>query len=97
MSSTGAGDPRRSSLGHDYWLRRCQGFRVESPAGRIGTVQGVRFGSSSEPDVLEVRAGLFGRRLLLVPVREVEEIISEQKRIILRASPDLLGSVPSPS
>jgi len=95
MTSTGASDPRRSSLGRDYWLRRCQGFRVESPAGRIGTVRGVRFGSSSEPDILEVRAGLLGRRLLLVPVHEIEEMIPEEKRIIVRASPELLGSVPT--
>ena len=95
MTSSGASDPRRSSLGRDYWLRRCQGFRVESPAGRIGTVRGVRFGSSSEPEVLEVRAGLLGRRLLLVPVHEIKEMIPEEKRIILRASAELLGSVPT--
>jgi hypothetical protein len=92
---TDRGDPRRSSFGRDYWLRRCEGFRVESPAGRIGTVGGVRFGASSQPHVLEVRAGLLSRRLLLLPVHEVEEIIPEEERIILRASPELLDSVPT--
>jgi hypothetical protein len=51
-------DPRRSSYGQDYWLHRCEGFRVVSPDGEIGTVKGVLFRSSLEPELLEVRAGL---------------------------------------
>jgi hypothetical protein len=86
MSSVGTHDPRRSSLGIDYWLHRCEGFRVESPDGRVGTVQGVRFKGSIEPEFLEVRAGLLGRRLLLISVEQVKEILPRQRRIILRAS-----------
>jgi hypothetical protein len=82
-------DPRRSSLGIDYWLHRCEGLRVESPVGRIGTVRGVRFQGSIEPEFLEVRAGLLGHRLLLIPVEEVKEILPTQRRIILRAWPRL--------
>ena len=78
-------DPRRSSLGTDYWLHRCEGFRVETPVGRIGTVKGVRFQGSIEPELLEVRAGLLGHRLVLIPVAQVQEIQPKQRRIIVRA------------
>jgi hypothetical protein len=40
-----------------------------------GRVTGIRYGErSNEPEVLEVRAGLFGRMLLLISVDEVAEI-----------------------
>jgi membrane protein YdbS with pleckstrin-like domain len=38
-----------------------------------------------EPELLEVRSGFLGRRRLLIPVERVEEIVPEQKLIILRA------------
>lgn len=85
-SGTDIHDPRRSSFGRDYWLRHCQGFHVHSPDGRIGKVRGVRYDSGAEPEVLEVGAGFLGRRMLLVPVSAIEEIIAEQKRIVLWAS-----------
>jgi hypothetical protein len=56
-------------------------------------VRGVRFGASSEPEMLEVRAGRMGRRLLLIPVEQVERIVPEPKWIMLRASPDLVGTI----
>ena len=56
-------------------------------------MRGVRFGGSPEPEMLEVRAGRLGRRLLLIPVEQVERIVPEQKWIMLRASPDLAGTV----
>jgi hypothetical protein len=84
-----------SSFGLEYWLRRCEGFRVEAPGGRIGQVRSIRFGDSAEPEVLEVRAGLLGRRTLLISVDDVETIISEERRLILRGSPRLLGSEPA--
>ena len=67
---------RHSGFDRDYWLCRCEGFRVDSAEGRIGFVRELRFDSRQEgPDLLAVRAGLFGTRLLLVPVEEVEEIL----------------------
>jgi hypothetical protein len=83
---------RQSSLGLDYWLRRCEGFRVEGPGGRIGQVRGIRFGDSAEPHLLEVRAGLLGRRTLLVPIADVERLVPEERCVILRGSPRLIGS-----
>src|SRR5919108_5785099 len=75
----------------DHWLARCTGFRVESPdAGRIGTLEEVLYGSGpagDRPRALAVRSGLLGRRLLLFPVEEIEEIRFERRRILLRRWP----------
>ena len=84
MAGIDTHDPRHSSLGTDYWLHRCEGFRVESPSGRIGTVTGVRFKGSTEPELLEVRSGLLGHRLRLIPARDVVEILPKQRRVIVR-------------
>jgi hypothetical protein len=92
--ATKPGDHSQSSYGRDYWLRRCQGFRVDGPEGRIGRVRGVRLGRSAEPEALEVQAGLLGRRTLLIPVTEVAEVIPEQRSLILCRCPRLFGSEP---
>jgi hypothetical protein len=86
MTSLDASDPRDSAYGREYWLHRCEGFRVESAGREIGSVHGLRFKGSLEPDLLEVRAGLFGRRVLLIPVEQVQEIDSAARRIILGTS-----------
>jgi hypothetical protein len=84
----GSSDPRRSTYGRGYWLRRCEGFQVETPTKRIGRVAGIRYGErSNEPALLEVRAGLFGRRVLLISVDDVSEIAPERSRIVLRSDP----------
>jgi len=71
----------------EYWLCRCHGFRVESDEHTIGIVEGVRYDSSAtRPDLIEVRARRFGRRSLLIPVDEVEDIIEEEETLLLRAS-----------
>lgn len=78
--------PARSSYDREYWLRRCEGFRVDSPGGRVGTVAELRFRSNAErPDALAVRTGWLRRRLLLVPVEQVEHVLPRQERIVLRA------------
>jgi hypothetical protein len=57
---------------------------VETPTRRIGRVVGIRYGErSNEPEVLEVRAGLFGRTQLLISVAEVAEVAAEERRIVL--------------
>ena len=78
------GDPRRTSLGRDYWLRRCEGFRAETPTRRLGRVAGVRYGAkTNQPELLELRAGFLGHRLLLVNVQEVVRVVPEQRRILV--------------
>jgi hypothetical protein len=70
----------------EYRLRRCHGFRVESGEHDVGIVEGVRYGSSAtRPDMIEVRAGHFGRRLLLVPVDDVADILEEDETLVVRA------------
>jgi hypothetical protein len=81
----GLGDPRRSTYGRAHWLRRCDGFLVETRTKRIGRVVGVRYGErSNEPALLEVRGGFLGRKLMLIRVEDVLEITPESSRVILR-------------
>jgi hypothetical protein len=69
-------------------LARCEGFQVESPAGIVGYVEGLRFVSRiDEPDFLEVRGGRFGRELVLIPAEAVDEVDSELERLLVRAAP----------
>jgi hypothetical protein len=83
--------PTRSSYGREYWLRRCEGFIVETPTKRIGCISGIRYGeASNEPEVLEVRAGLFGRTRLLLSVVDIVDIDPEQRRMALADPPRLL-------
>jgi hypothetical protein len=85
-----ANDPTRSSYGREYWLRRCEGFLVETPTKRIGRVVGIRYGeTTNEPEVLEVRAGLFGRSNLLISVDDITGIDLEQRRLSLADPPEL--------
>jgi hypothetical protein len=45
--------PRHLSWNHDYWLCRCEGFRVDAPTGSLGLVEAVRFGARLDrPDEL---------------------------------------------
>jgi hypothetical protein len=77
--------PRHLSWDQDYWLCRCEGFRVDAPNGRLGLVEAVRFGTRLDrPDELLVRRGLFGNHTLVVPVSEVEEVVPRQQRLVLR-------------
>jgi hypothetical protein len=86
-------DPTRSSYDRGYWLRRCEGFLVETPTKRIGRVIGIRYGeTTNEPEALEVRAGLFGRTRLLISVDDVIDIDPEQGRLALADPPHPLAA-----
>ena len=82
----------------DYRLCRCEGFRVDSPGGRVGVVQEVHFRSRVDrPDVLAVRTGLLAP-LLLIPVEEVAEVSLGDERVVLLRAPqrnekDLAGQL----
>jgi hypothetical protein len=91
-------DARAASEDRSYSLARCEGFEVESPAGVIGFVEGLRFASRIDrPDLLEVRGGRFGRQLLLIPSEQVEEVRVDEERVLVRGVPlpsgDLLAEV----
>jgi hypothetical protein len=67
-------------------LRHSQGFAVEAPTGRFGTVEGFRSGSrSGAPEFLVVRAGMLGRRRMMISVDDVSEVLPRQKLIRLRS------------
>jgi hypothetical protein len=86
----GAGSrvPGSAASNFDSWLRRCEGFRVDAPQGRVGFVEEVRYASRLDrPDVIAVRSGRLGRLLLIVPVAEIAEILPREERIVLHRSP----------
>jgi hypothetical protein len=86
--AAGSQRPSDAASDFDYWLRRCEGFRVYSPQGQVGKVEEVRYASRCDrPDVIAIRCGLLGRPLLIVPVGEVEEILPREERIVLHQSP----------
>src|SRR6266516_6581913 len=80
--------PRSLSWAHDYWLCRCEGFRVDAPTGRLGLVEAVRFGARLDrPDELLIRCGVLRNRTLVVPVSDVREVEPRQQRLVLRCAP----------
>jgi hypothetical protein len=81
-------DHTRSSYGRDYWLRRCDGFLVETPTRRLGRVGGIRYSVvTNEPEVIEVRAGLFGRTVLLISVDDITELLPKERLVMLTDPP----------
>ena len=70
----------------DLWLAPCEGFRVTSPEGRVGTLMDV-FYEGDRPRLLAVRGGRLGRRLDLYPVEEITEVRFEEKSVHLRRFP----------
>jgi hypothetical protein len=73
--------PAASNL--DLWLAPCEGFRVMSPDGHIGTLEEV-FYTGDRPRLLAVRIGRLGRRVEFFPVEEMTEVQFEQRRVLLR-------------
>jgi hypothetical protein len=83
-----------SSSERDYALTRCEGFQVDSPTGPVGFVEGLRFASRIDrPDLLEVRGGRFGRRLLLIPSEAVNEVRLDEELVVVRAAPVPTGDL----
>ena len=77
---------RRRAFDADYWLCRCEGFRVDSTRhGPVGTVEEIRFHSRVDrPDWLAVRTGgLFSRRVRVISVEYVAAIIPREGLIVL--------------
>ena len=83
------------SFDRDYWLSHCEGFRVDTADGRLGFVEELRRGADGEGGVLAVRAGLLGRRNVLVPAAEVDFIVPRAERIWLHSPVTILGTEPA--
>lgn len=78
-----------SRFSEGYWLRRCEGFRVETPEGFLGWVEDVWLGASHEPDALVVRSGQLGRRVLSL-AGEVVRVVPERECVVLHSLPELI-------
>jgi hypothetical protein len=77
----GPHDPRFSTS-----LASCVGFRVITPHGRLGEVE--RLGSrNGNAQALLIRAGLFRRNLIEVPVEMIEWIVPSGRRIFISKQP----------
>ena len=72
---------RRERLGGR--LSERVGFRVETSQGRLGVVKEFRF-HGDRSFGLDARAGRQGRRLLIVPVEDIAEVVPDERRMILR-------------
>jgi hypothetical protein len=75
-----------------YWLAHSEGFRVDAPGGRVGFVEAVVEREPGRAHAFVVRAGILGRRLLVVAADEVEEIAPRRKRLRLRRFPEVGGA-----
>jgi hypothetical protein len=86
---TGAHGSSAPAAERSYALARCEGFAVDSPAGPVGYVEGLRFMSRiDQPDLLEVRGGRFGRQLLLIPIELVDDVQVPEGRVVVRSAPN---------
>jgi hypothetical protein len=80
--------PRTPRLGEDYWLAHCEGYAVERDGHRLGVVENVVFESEPDrPEAIRVLGGVFGNKLQVVDVDEVEEIDPREERLTLRPEP----------
>ena len=69
----------------DYVLGHCEGFRVESSAGRLGYVDGIlRRVHSGSPLALRVRTGREGHDPVVVMIGDVLELHAESESILVR-------------
>jgi hypothetical protein len=57
-----------------YWLRNCEGFRVETEDGNHGLVDRVELAAGGDPVAFLVRFGERFAYVTRVPVRAVEEL-----------------------
>lgn len=71
-----------------YWLRHCEGFRVDAPGGSLGFVERIIVsGPGSGAEALVVLGGLSGDRRWLVPVGDVAIVQPHRELVSLDSSP----------
>jgi len=65
-------------------VKRCVGYALLDPLGQsLGRVERMFCNRGGEPQYVRIRAGLFGTRLVLIPVLDVV-VDHENRTIILR-------------
>jgi hypothetical protein len=71
-------------------LAASEGYRVDDPNGRVGTVDAVVAGTwSDRPEGIEVRVGLFRPAVLLVGAADVAAVDTARRRVLLGTRVDL--------
>lgn len=76
-----------------YWIGNCEGYRVDGLAGRIGVVEEVKTDPAQPAHkLLSVRAGLLGRRIMVISSDQIELIVPRVERIWLRTPPTILST-----
>jgi len=83
--------PQAAGFDRHYWLRHCEGFRVDGAEGRLGFVDSIRDPDGRDP-LLAVRAGALGRRLLLIRAKDVAFVVPREARIWLTSRCEIVGS-----
>ncbi len=74
-----------------YWLARCEGWHVETPSGRLGTVCRLLYGSDVDtPDALLIQTGILRRRQILIDTQTVSGIVPSEGKLLLDATPDVV-------
>jgi hypothetical protein len=59
----------------EHWADHWEGFRLDGPGGRLGTIEAVGFDpATGDPAWLHVRTGLFVRRTVTIPFTDIESI-----------------------
>ena len=65
-----------------YWLARCEGFRVATRDGRLGTVFGVHFEAATGTiAALRVRTGLLRTHIVEIPIDRVLRVDAQHRLI----------------
>jgi hypothetical protein len=70
-------------------LARCEGFRVDYPGGHLGIVEVVLHGEDGVPKAIAAVGGLFGTRIVIIPVDEIAEVDQRARRITLVDKPEI--------
>ena len=70
-------------------VRRAVGFRVDGPEGRIGTLRALVPGDLGAEPRMRVDVGLFIRRAVDIPLRDVREVDSERRRVLVHRVPTI--------
>jgi hypothetical protein len=88
--------PRPVGFDESYWLCRCEGFAVERPDGRrVGIVSEVHYGARLDrPDELVVCGGVFGNRVLVVPERDVVQVVPRELRVVAQTEHQAVAREP---
>ncbi len=68
----------------EYWLRHCEGFRVDSGRRRLGVVECVAAEDAMDgAEVVAVRTGGFRSRRVMVALDDVVEVRPSECRLIV--------------